>query len=371
MEPLTKHPPPEKPLRFHWSMSSVGVHLKGATARKDQSGVPDIPSHHAFCRQAAECGIEHLLTAFGFHRPEPVSLAAAIGSVTPKVNFLIAVRSGVVAPTYFVQQINTLSCLIQGRVCVNVIAGHSPEEHRYYGDFLEPEQRYERTDEFMAICQALWDNQEPVNFRGNYYQVHQARINTPFQSPDRARPEIYFGGKSEQSIDLAMKYGDCLLTMPDAPELLAPKILPVLQSGTSIGLLISILTRPTREKALADAYAMIERLGSDARQVHRDFKKHSVSHAFNSVLHMGDREEDWLSPCLWTGAVPYLGAPAIALVGSYEEVAAAIMDYKLIGISEFLWMGWPDDAEMIHFSRGVLPLVRAMESRIPQKIAEK
>ena len=67
------------------------------------------------------------------------------------------------------------------------------------------------------------------------------------------------------------------------------------------------------------------------------------------------------SPRLWTGAIPYLGAPAIALVGSVEEVADALLEYKRAGVSQFLFLGWPDIDEMTFFSGHVLPLVRERE----------
>jgi alkanesulfonate monooxygenase len=74
-----------------------------------------------------------------------------------------------------------------------------------------------------------------------------------------------------------------------------------------------------------------------------------------------DTASGWLTSYLWNGAVPYLGAPAIALVGSADEVAAAIMEYRDIGITQFLFMGWPDIDEMTFFSEAVVPLVRARE----------
>ena len=52
-----------------------------------------------------------------------------------------------------------------------------------------------------------------------------------------------------------------------------------------------------------------------------------------------------------------MGAPSIALVGSYENIAQAIMDYKSIGITQYLFLGWPDIEEMAHFSDGVAPLL--------------
>jgi alkanesulfonate monooxygenase len=60
--------------------------------------------------------------------------------------------------------------------------------------------------------------------------------------------------------------------------------------------------------------------------------------------------------------VPYLGAPAIAFVGSYDEVAAALVEWRDdVGISEYLFMGWPDLEEMTRFADEVRPRVRARE----------
>ena len=59
------------------------------------------------------------------------------------------------SPVTFVQQLNTLSNLIGGRFALNIVAGHSPEEQRSYGDFLDHDRRYDRTDEFLAVCRAF------------------------------------------------------------------------------------------------------------------------------------------------------------------------------------------------------------------------
>lgn len=64
----------------------------------------------------------------------------------------------------------------------------------------------------------------------------------------------------------------------------------------------------------------------------------------------------------WGGAVPYLGSPSVALVGSFEEIRDALFVYRNAGVSQFLFMSWPDDREVDYFGQGVLPLVRARES---------
>jgi alkanesulfonate monooxygenase len=352
-------------LRFHWSLSSAGDPLRGARSRAAQSGVPNLAAHADFCRLAESCGIESLLVAFGSHRPDPIALVGALGPATERVKFMIACRSGVCAPTYFAQQINTLSVLTGGRVCINVVAGHSPHEHLYYGDDLTHDERYARTDEFWSICHALWRGAGAggVDFAGRYYRVTGARLNTPFLAPDRTAPEIYLGGNSPQAEELAARHASCLLCLPDTPERMAPRVAALRARGVEVGLLVSQIARPTRDEALQAAQALLESAGEGARDVHAEFFRRSDSVAFTTTGRRAAEEGSaWLTPTLWTGAVPYLGAPAIALVGAAGEVADAILEYQRIGVSQFLFMGWPDDQAMTFFSREVLPVVRRRES---------
>lgn len=350
------------PLRFHWSMSRADDTLRGAKARAHQSGRPDLDAYVAFCHHAEACGIETLLTAFGFHRPDPIAMAAALGMVTKHIAFMVAVRSGICSPTAFVQQVNTVSALTNGRICINVVGGHTPAEQRAYGDFLAHDERYARTDEFLTICRALWETDDPVTFKGTYYHIENGTINTPFVSDTRRAPEIFLGGASPAALDLAARHAACLWTLPKTPDVLQPRIAPVLESGTEVGLLLSIIARPTREEAIHAAYAVLDAVGTQALKTHQDFARRSDSVAFTATLAMAEANtSDWLTPYLWTGAVPFMGAPAIALVGSFEEMAEALMIYKGIGITQFLLMGWPDLEEMTLFSREVLPRVRHLE----------
>jgi len=350
-------------LRFHWSMSSAGDSHRGAAARARQSGVPDLAAHVAFCKRAEACRIDSLLTAFGFHRPDPIVLAAALGVLTERIKFMVAVRSGVSSPTSVVQQINTLSVLTRGRVCLNIVAGHTPEEQQYYGDFLAHDERYERTDEFLTICRRFWSGESPITFTGRHYAIRDGRLNTPFVSDERAAPEIFLGGNSSSAEALAVKHADCLWWLPDTPERLAPRIEPIVDTGTEVGLLVSMIARPTRAEAMDAADAMVERLGAAPRQTQRDFARRSDSVAFRRTSDLASTAESgWLGPHLWSGAVPYLGAPAIALVGSADDLATAIIDYARVGITQFLFMGWPDIDQMTFFSEAILPLVRARET---------
>jgi alkanesulfonate monooxygenase len=183
-------------LQFHWRLLQGGERL-GATTRLaqttiDEAALPDLPQQAAFCRNAVAAGLSSLLVDFSYAKPDPMLLAAALAVRVPDIRLMVAIRSGVLSPTLFVQQVNTLSQLSGQRVCLNVVAGYSPEEQGYYGDFLPHDERYERTEEFLEICNRLWDG-NAVTLQGTYFRVEEAKIATTFSSDAGQRPEIFIG----------------------------------------------------------------------------------------------------------------------------------------------------------------------------------
>jgi alkanesulfonate monooxygenase len=111
------------------------------------------------------------------------------------------------------------------------------------------------------------------------------------------------------------------------------------------------------------ANALAAQAGSqfNDRAKETDFVQRSDSVCFNTLFELAETE--WLTPYLWTGAVRSHGAPAVALVGSASEIASAVIEYKNIGISQFIISGWPKLEEMLFFGREVLPLIREKENQ--------
>jgi len=50
-------------------------------------------------------------------------------------------------------------------------------------------------------------------------------------------------------------------------------------------------------------------------------------------------------------------------LGTPKELADAFLEYKRIGVSEFIISGWPEVDEVDIFGEEVLPLVRDAERR--------
>jgi alkanesulfonate monooxygenase len=356
-----------KTLRFHWMLpkgGEVGMTSAQATSRvltterSSPCARPDLDGWLRFARCAEESGIESVLLSFSRYEPETLMTTCALGRATRSLKFIVAHRSGMIQPTMFVQQVNTLSSLIGGRLALNIVAGSSTAEQRGYGDFLEHDERYARAEEFLAICRAFWRGEEEVDFRGDYYTVERGRLHTPYVASDRTAPEIYVSGHSPQAERLANAQGSCWLRLIDTPEALAPLVARTRQRGVEVCLRLGLICRPTREEAIRAAEAMLpdEEIGRRERGILAGSESETLKGALATADSVG-----WMNRHLWAGLVPYYGSSAITLLGSPRELAEAFLEYKRIGVTQFIISGWPKLDEMVIFGREVLPLVREAE----------
>jgi alkanesulfonate monooxygenase len=272
----------------------------------------------------------------------------------------------VLSPALFVQQVNTLSQLSGQRVCLNVVAGYSPEEQGYYGDFLPHDERYARTEEFLEICNRLWDG-NAVTLQGRYFRVEEAKIATTFSNEAGHRPEIFIGGNSDPARDLAIRQGCCWMRMADTPAAVQESIAPVLAAEKQAGLRLSVICAPTRDEALRQAEELVAGVtqASDPAAAEKKFVGATDSQSIHQAWQAAERE--WLTPVLWTGAIRTHGAPSIALVGDPDQVADALIEYGETGVSQFILSGWPKEESMVLFGREVIPRVRQKERAMKER----
>ena len=221
------------------------------------AALPDKEGWVRFARCAEAAGIESVLLSFSRYEPDTIFVACAVGQAAKKLKFIVAYRLGLMQPATFVQQINTLSGVIGGRVSLNIVAGSSVVEQRGYGDFLEHDERYARAEEFLSVCRSFWANNGAVNFTGKYCRIEHGKLFTPFLAPDRNMPEIYVSGHSEQAQHLAMTQGSCYLRLIDTPEKLDPLVKRFREKGVEVCLRLCVVCRPTREEAIAAAEALL------------------------------------------------------------------------------------------------------------------
>jgi alkanesulfonate monooxygenase len=338
------------------------------TQARSPAALPDMEGWSRFARSAEEAGIESVLLSFSRYEPDTIMIACAVGQVATKLKFIVAYRMGLMQPATFVQQINTLAGLINGRVSLNVVAGSSTMEQRGYGDYLDHDERYARAEEFLRVCHSFWSNNGDVSFSGKYCRIDKGKIFTPFQSPDRTAPEIYVSGHSEQAQHLALTQASCYLRLIDTPEKLRETVRHFRENGVEVCLRLCVICRPTMDGALAAAKALLP--PEEIEKQERKILSSSDSQTLKDALAVADNV-GWMNRNLWAGLVPYYGSSAITLVGTPADLARAFMEYKEIGVTQFIIAGWPKLDEMVIFGREVLPLVREMEGRVSPATAQR
>lgn len=359
-------------LRFHWMLPKSGEVALGvpqtprqaaryrieSTSISSPAARPEMEGWVRFARQAEKAGIESVLVALNRYEPDPLMISCALGRATKQLKFIAAYRSGLMQPASFVQQVNTLAGLIQGRVDLNIVAGSSTLEQHGYGDFLAHDERYARAEEFLAVCNAFWRANGEVDFNGKYYRVERGKLHTPFVAPDRTAPEIYISGHSEASEQLAFAQGTCWLRVADTPEKLQPIVARVRERGIRVCLRLGLICRPTREEAVNAAESL---LPEDRQENTTRLKDDSQMYREGAAV---ARDAYWLNRSLWAGLVPHYGPVWTTLLGSPRELADAFLAYKHIGVSEFIISGWPEVDEVDIFGRDVLPLIRQAEAQV-------
>lgn len=363
-------------LKIHWRLSQGGSskqRTRQSMADERSVAQPDLQRQVIFAQEAERLGFDSLLVDFGLNKPDSTLLAMAVGQQTKTIKFIIACRSGLMSPTYFVQQLNTLSHFIPGRFSLNIVAGHSPKEQQAYGDFLDHDERYARTSEYLSVCRQLWeiDNKEnrmcetaaPLSFCGEHYQIKQAVVKTAFVATQENKPDCFIAGSSSEALKLASEYGDIWVSLARTPHSMAADVERLIKANKAVAIRLSVICRETKKEAVAAAEQLVTGSTSivDVNAKEHQFINESDSFGIREAYRSANAADSpWLNSCLWNGAVKSHGAPAIALVGTPEEIARAILQYRTIGISQFIFSGWPQYEEMSIFGQQVLPLLIQM-----------
>jgi FMNH2-dependent dimethyl sulfone monooxygenase len=151
------------------------------------------------------------------------STAAALTAVTSSLEFMVAVRPTFHNPALLAKQAANIDHIGGGgRLSLNVVSSWWRDEATRYGvHFEQHDDRYARTEEWLAILDGLW-TRDGDSFEGRYYQVRDSILQPkPITKP---RPPVYAGGESEAAKNLIAKACDAYVMHGDPPERVAEKI---------------------------------------------------------------------------------------------------------------------------------------------------
>lgn len=298
-------------------------------------------------------------------------IASALAPQTRQLRFLVAVRPGLASPTLAARMTATLDRISDGRLLINIVTGGDPVENAGDGIFLNHDERYEVTREFLVVYRALLAG-ETVNYQGKHIRIEDGRLLfLPAQTPP-----LYFGGSSVAANDVAAEHVDKYLTWGEPPAAVEAKIREVRALAAArgrevtFGIRLHMIVRETDQEAWAAADALISHLDDDTiAQAQKVFARlDSVGQARMSALHGGRRDKLEVSPNLWAGVGLVRGGAGTALVGSGETVAARMQEYIDLGIDSFILSGYPHLEEAYRVGELVLPRLKLNHGRRAGKL---
>jgi alkanesulfonate monooxygenase len=353
------------PLTFHWFLptNGDGRHLVGgghgvATGSAGAIRPAEISYLVQIARAAENLGFVGALTPTGAWCEDAWLTTAMLVPQTERLKFLVAFRPGSVSPTLAAQQAATYQRHSGGRLLLNVVTGGESREQRAYGDFLDKDDRYVRTGEFLQVVKELWRG-ETVTFDGAQVHVEEAVLS---RVPDPV-PPIYFGGSSPAAVTVAARHADVYLTWGEPPNQVAGKIAKVRAAAAAVGreirfgIRLHVITRDTADAAWAEAQRLLDALDPASIEAVQAGLARSESEGQQRMraLHGGSTANLEVAPNLWAGVGLVRGGAGTALVGSHSEVADRIAEYHALGIDEFVLSGYPHLEEVWWFGEGVLP----------------
>lgn len=320
----------------------------------------------AYLRQIAQAadalGYYGVLLPTGKSCEDSWVVASAVAPLTQNLRYLVAVRPGLQSPTLAARMTATLDRVSNGRLLINVVTGGDPVENAGDGIFLDHDERYEVTREFLQVYSALLRG-ESVRYEGRHIRIEGGQLLYP--PAQENGPPLYFGGSSPAGITVAAETIDKYLTWGEPPAAVAEKIATVDRAAkvagrqVSFGIRLHVIVRETEEEAWAAANRLISHLdeATIAKSQAIFARMDSEGQRRMSALHGGRRDRLEISPNLWAGVGLVRGGAGTALVGNPEQVAARIREYQALGIDSFILSGYPHLEEAYRFAELVFPLL--------------
>ena len=326
--------------------------------------IPPSIEHFTKVAQAADdAGFEYMLIPVSPYCWDAWVTASQLAAATKSLKMLVAIKPGFISPVAQARMINTFDQFTKGRLYLNLIAGFSDEDAYSEGQHRSKEQRYKQLIEEVEILKALWKNEGPVEYQGEFHQVHGPMINPglPFQKP---HPPFVLGGGSQQAAEISAEHSKVHLFWGDYPAKIAEEIKALKNLSTrydrdqplEFAMRLQIIVRDTEEEAWAAADQLIA--DADHTFINSVQARLSTSEANRRQQELSKTVGRKLTPHLWTGITEVRPGAGIAVVGNPQQVADQLMEFVDAGCSGFCLSGYPHHEEAERFGKLVMPLLR-------------
>jgi FMN-dependent oxidoreductase (nitrilotriacetate monooxygenase family) len=170
-------------------------------------------------------------------RLEPITLAAALTTVTDRIGLVATASTTFSEPFNIARQFGTLDHLSAGRAGWNVVTTYTDDSAKNFGmDTLPPKaERYEMAQEFLDLVKSLWDSYEDDAIlrdkeSGRFFdpeKLHAVEHDGRFYKalgplnmgrPPQGHPVICQAGASKDGTAFAARNGELLFTIANSLE---------------------------------------------------------------------------------------------------------------------------------------------------------
>lgn len=349
-------------------ISAINVR-PGDELRPDESGPQIAPDYLTrYARTLEDAGFDYTLVPYSSTSPDSFIVATAVAGATERLKPIVAVRPNTVHPLVAAQQLATLDQLSGGRVTVHVISGGSDAEQARQGDYLGKDDRYGRSAEWIRVLRRAWTEKQPFSHEGVHYRFDGFGPGLP---PHGATIPVSVGGSSEAAYEVGGALGDVfglwgepladtrqqIARIADAARR-AGRVRPP-RTWVTFRPIVAATDELAWDKARRRLAVLADTFANRARHRHYSPDRPPTNVGSQRLLDAAARGEThdralWTEPARVTNAA---GA-STALVGSYETVAAAILDYIDLGADLVSIRGYDNLNDAIDYGRYVIPLVR-------------
>jgi len=358
----------DEPLSFAYWVPNVSGGLVVSTI--EQRTDWDYDYNVKLAQTAERVGFEYALSQVRYlssygaaQQHESTSTSLALLLATEKLKVIAAVHPGLWEPAVLAKFLLTADQFSKGRAAVNVVSGWFKEEYTRLGlPWLEHDERYRRSAEFIQVLRGLWTT-ENFDFAGDFYRVNDFTLRPgPYPVEGRPHPEIFQGGNSTAARRNGGAHSDWYFSngkdfdgfteqYDDVTRIAA-------EHGRSVRFGINAFTivRDTEAEAREQLREIVAHADADAVEGFRQ----SVQQAGAST---SDRKGMW-ADSTFEDLVQYNDGFRTQLIGDAEQVARRILEYKKRGVNLFLLGFLHFQEELEHFGTTVIPIVRELEAEI-------
>ncbi len=369
--PPQNHADLATPLKFAYWVPNVSGGLVVSTIEQRTDWSFDY--NKKLARIAEDSGFEYALTqaryaaSYGADKQhEATSFSLALLGATEKLKVIAAVHPGMWHPGVLAKFMITADHLSNGRAAVNIVSGWLKDEFVNFGlPWLEHDERYVRTEEFIRVLRGLWTENE-FSQAGKYYNINNFTLQpAPVDVPGRAHPEIFFGGNSTAAQATAGRVADWYFSNGKDLEGFSENINGVLAAAAPLGrkprfgLNGFVIARDSEKEARETLREIVAKAHKPAVQGFRD-----------AVQEAGAATKDGKG--MWADSsfedlIQYNDGFKTQLIGTPEQIATRIVEYKKRGVNLFLTCYLHFQEEVAAFGKDILPIVRELEAEAARK----